>query len=86
METRKCLGHRERLSAQEERREKMKRLMMVLSVLFIFNVSAFAEMTTRQGGGMMRGGWWWGMYSGGIFVIIVASLIIGGIYLIMKQR
>ena len=86
LETRECLHDCERMSVQEERRKKMKRVMMVLSVLFIFHISAFAEMSARQGGGMMRGGWWWGMYSGGFIVIIIASLIIGGIYLIMKRR
>jgi uncharacterized ion transporter superfamily protein YfcC len=73
-------------SQQGERRKKMKRLMIVLSVLFVFSISAFAEMSTRQGGGMMRGGWWWGMYSGWFFMIIIAILIIGGIFLIMKRR
>ena len=64
----------------------MKGLMIVLSVLFMFNISAFAEMSTRQGGGMMRGGWWWGMHSGLYFSILIAILIIGGIFLILKRR
>ena len=64
----------------------MKASMIVLSVLLVFNVSAFADMSTRQGGGMMRGGWWWGMNSGWYFMIIIAVLIIGGIYLIMERR
>jgi len=52
----------------------------------MFNISAFAEMSTRQGGGMMRGGWWWGMHSGLYFSILIAILIIGGIFLILKRR
>ena len=64
----------------------MKALMIVLSVLFVFNDSAFADMSARQGGGMMPGGWWWGMNSGWYFMIIIAILIIGGIYLIMERR
>ena len=67
-------------------RKKMKRLMIVFSALSVFSVSAFADMSTRQGGGMMRGGWWWGMNSGWIFTIIIAILIIVGIYLIMERR
>ena len=38
----------------------MKRVMIVLAVLFVFTISAFAEMSTGQGGGMMGGGWGWG--------------------------
>jgi hypothetical protein len=64
----------------------MKRGMMVLAVLFVFCISAFAEMSTRQGGGMMHGGWWMGMNSGWFFMIIIAILIILGIFLIMKRR
>ena len=64
----------------------MKALMIALSVLFVFHVSAFAEMSTRQAGGMMTGGWWWGMNSGWYFTIIIAILIIVGIYLILQRR
>ena len=64
----------------------MKGLMLALSVLFVFNISAFAEMSTRQDGGMMRVGWWWGMHSGWYFSILVAILIIGGIFMILKRR
>ena len=67
-------------------RKKMNRLMIVLTVLSVFSVSAFAEMSTRQDGGMMRGGWWWGMNSGWFYMIIIAILIIGGIFLIMERR
>ncbi len=45
----------------------MKRLMIVLTVLFVFSISAFAQMSTGQGGGMMGGGWGWGMNSGWVF-------------------
>jgi negative regulator of replication initiation len=34
----------------------MKRLMIVLTVLFVINISAFAQMGTGHGGGMMDGG------------------------------
>ncbi len=64
----------------------MKRGMMVLAVLFVFSISAFAEMSTRQGGGMMHGGWWMEMNSGWLFMIIIAIFIILGIFLIMKRR
>jgi NADH:ubiquinone oxidoreductase subunit 6 (subunit J) len=64
----------------------MKRLMIILTVSSVFTISAFAEMSTRQGGGMMRGGWWWGMNSGWVFMIIIAILIIVGIFLILERR
>jgi len=73
-------------SEQEERRKKMKRVMIVLTVLFVFSISAFAEMSTRQGGGMMNGGWWWGMNSRWVFMVIIAILIVSGIFLIIKRR
>ena len=38
----------------------MEKLMIVLTVVFVFSVSAFAQMGTGQGG-MMGGGWGWGM-------------------------
>ncbi|HEX2719750.1 MAG TPA: hypothetical protein VHM71_02260 [Candidatus Deferrimicrobium sp.] len=63
----------------------MKRVMIVLTILFAFPVSAFAEMSNRQGGGMMRGGWWWGMNSGWYFMILIAILVIFGIFMIMKR-
>jgi hypothetical protein len=52
------------LSEGEERRKKMKRVMIVLTILFVFSVSAFAWMGSRQSGGKRSGGVWWGMYSG----------------------
>ena len=64
----------------------MKRSMFVLSVLFVLNISAFAEMSTGQGGGMMGGGWGWGMNSGGFFVVIIAFIVILGIVYMMKRR
>ena len=57
----------------------MKRLMIVLTVLFVFSISAFAQMSTGQGGGMMGGGRGWGMNSGWFFMIIIAILVILGI-------
>jgi hypothetical protein len=67
-------------------RKKMKRLMFVLTVLFVFNISAFAQRSTGQGGGMMGGGWGWGMNSGWIFMIIIAILVILGIGYLMKRK
>jgi hypothetical protein len=64
----------------------MKRLMIVLAVLFVFSISAFAQMSTGQGGGMMGGGWGWGMNSGWLFVIIIAFLVILGVVYMMKRK
>ena len=64
----------------------MKRLMIVLTVLFVFSISAFAQMSTGQGGGMMGGGWGCGMNSGWFFMIIIAILVILGIVYMMKRR
>jgi len=64
----------------------MERFMMVLTALFGFTASAFAEMSTGQGGGMMGGGWGWGMNSGGLFVVIIAFIVILGIVYMMKRR
>jgi hypothetical protein len=73
----------------------MKRLMIVLTILFVFSISAFAEtgsgqggnmMGNGQGGGMMGGGWGWGMNSGWFFIIIIAILVIFGIAYIIKRR
>ena len=64
----------------------MKTLMIILTVLFGFNISAFAEVGTRQGGGMMGGGWMWGMNSGWVFMIIIAILVVFGIAYMMKRR
>ena len=70
----------------QERRAKMKRGMIALTVLFVLSVSAFAQMSTGRGGGMMGGGWGWGMNSGWIFIIIIAILVIIGIAYMMKRR
>ena len=64
----------------------MKRLMIVLSVLFIFSISAFAQMGTDQGGGMMGGGWGWGMNYRWFLIIIIAALLILGIVYVMKRK
>lgn len=73
-------------SEQADRRKKMKRGMTVLAVLFVFSISAFAEMSNRQGGGMINGGWWWGMNTVWYSMVVIAVLIIAGIYLIMKRE
>ena len=54
--------------------------------MFVFSVSAFAQMSTDQGGGMMGGGWGWGMNSGWFFMIIIAILSIFAIVYMMKRR
>ena len=65
----------------------MKRSMILLTVLFVFSVSAFAQMSSGQGGGMMGSGWEWGMNSGWfIVIIIIAILVILGIVYMMKRR
>jgi hypothetical protein len=73
----------------------MKRLMTVLTVLFVHSISAFAEtgsgqggnmMGNGQGGGMMGSGWGWGMNSGWLFMIIIAILVIFGIVYMIKRR
>jgi Spy/CpxP family protein refolding chaperone len=64
----------------------MKSLMTVLAVLFVFSVSAFAEMNAGQSGGMMGGGWGWGMGYGWGFGIIIAILVIFGIVYMMKRK
>ena len=64
----------------------MKRFMIVLAVLSVFSISAFAQMGTGHGGGMMDGGWGWGMNSGWFFMIIIAILVILGIVYMMKRR
>ena len=63
----------------------MKRLMIVLTVLFVFSIPAIAQMGTGQGGGMMGGGWGWGMGYGWGFGIIIVILVIFGIVYMMKE-
>jgi hypothetical protein len=69
-----------------KRGKPMNRVLVVLMILFAFNLSAFAEMSPRQGGGMMTGGWWWGTNSVWYFMAIIAILLITGIFLIMKRE
>ena len=64
----------------------MKGLMIVLAVVFVFSIPAFAQMETGQGGGMMGDGWGWGMGYGWGFGIIIAILVILGIVYMMKRR
>jgi hypothetical protein len=64
----------------------MRRSAIVLAVLFVFSISAFAQMNTGHGGGMMNGGWGWGMGYGWGFGIIIAILVILGVVFIMKRR
>ena len=62
----------------------MKKLMIVLTVLFVFSSSIFAQMNTCQGGGMMNGGWGMG-YGGGFGIIIVIVVVVGIVYM-MKRK
>ena len=64
----------------------MKRSAIVLTVLLVFSVSAFAQMGTGQGGGLMGSGWVWGMNSGWFFMIIIAILVILGVAYMMKRK
>jgi len=74
----------------------MKRLMLVLTVLFVFSISAFAQMGTGQGGhmmdnghdgsGMMGGGWGWGMGYGWGFGIIIVILVVVVAASVMKRK
>ena len=64
----------------------MKRLMIVLMVVFVFCISAFAQMGAGQHGGMTGGNWGWGMGYGWGFGIIIAILVIFGIVYMMKQK
>jgi len=69
----------------------MKRLIIVLTVLFVFSVSAFAQMNTGQGGGMMDGSGWgdrmgYGSGVGWVLMIVIAVLVILGVVYMMKRR
>lgn len=73
------------VSDEEDKRKKMKRAMIVLTVLSVFAVSAFTGMSARQGGGMMSGGWWWGMNSVWLFMAVSVILVVYGVFSIMKR-
>lgn len=73
------------LVSDEVKRKKMKRAMIVLTVLSVFAVSAFTGMSARQGGGMMSGGWWWGMNSVWLFMAVSVILVVYGVFSIMKR-
>jgi predicted metalloprotease len=64
----------------------MKRLMIVLTVLFVFSISAFAQMRTGQDGGMMGGGWGWGMGYGWGFGVIIVILVVVVVVYMMKRK
>ncbi len=67
----------------------MKKLLIVLTVLFAFSISSFAQMGTGQGGDMMGGGWGWGMNSGGSYIIIaiiIAIAVILGLVFMKKLK
>ena len=71
-------------SEVEDRRKKMKRISIVLTILSGFSVAAFSGISARQGGGMMNGGWWWGMNSVWLFMAISVILVVYGVFSIMK--
>jgi NADH:ubiquinone oxidoreductase subunit 6 (subunit J) len=60
--------------------------MIIVTVLSVFSISAFAQMGTGHGGGMMDGGWGWGMNSGWFFMVIIVILAILGVIYMMKRR
>ena len=64
----------------------MKRFMMVLTILFVFSISAFAQMGTGQAGGMMGGSWGWGMGYGWGFGIIIVILVVLVVAYMMKRK
>ena len=75
----------------------MKRLVIVLTVLFIVSISLFVQMRTGQdggmmgndhGGGMMGNNWGWGMGFGfgWVFIVIIVILAIFGIVYMMKRK
>jgi len=64
----------------------MKKLVIVLTVMFVLSISAFIQISTGQGGGMMGGTWGWGMNYGWFFLIIIAILVIFGIVYMMKRK
>lgn len=74
------------VSDEEEKRKRTKRAMIVLTILCVFAVSAFAGMSARQGGGMMNGGLWWGMNSVWLFMAVSVILVVYGVFSIMKRK
>jgi hypothetical protein len=74
------------VSGEEDQRKKMKRVTIVLTILFAFAVSAFAGMGARQGGGMMISGKWWGMNSVWFFMVISVVFVVYGVFSIMKRE
>jgi len=68
------------------RRKNMKRLMVVLTVLFVFTTTAFAQMGTGQSGGMTGHGWGWGMGYGWGFGTLVVILVVVGVVYMMKRK
>ena len=63
----------------------MKRLMIVLTVLFVFSISACSQMGS-QGGGMMGSGWGWGMGYGWFFGIIIVILVVLVVAYMLKRK
>jgi Spy/CpxP family protein refolding chaperone len=63
----------------------MNRLLIVLTVLFVFSISAFAQMSGGQGGGMMDG-WGWGMGYGWGFGMIIVILAVVVVAFMMKRK
>jgi hypothetical protein len=61
--------------------------LIILTILFILSISAFAQMSTGQGVGMIGGGWGWGMNSRWFFFnIIIGILVILAVVYMMKRR
>ena len=73
----------------------MIKLAIVLTSLFVFSISAFAQMSdghsggmmgNDHGGGVMNSGWGWGMNSGWLLLIIIVILVIFGVVYMMKRK
>jgi preprotein translocase subunit SecY len=74
------------VSDEEAKRRKMKRVTIVLTILFAFAVSAFAGMGARQGGGLMISDKWWGMNSVWFFMVISVVFVVYGVFSILKRE
>ena len=73
----------------------MIKLAIVLTSLFVFRISVFAQMSdghsggmmgNDHGGGMMNSGWGWGMNSGWLLLIVIVILVIFGVVYMMKRK
>ena len=64
----------------------MKKLLIVLTTLFAFSRSTFAQMNSGSGSGMMGDGWGWGTNSVGFFIIAIVIAVILGLVFMKKLK